>query len=206
MQDNNKWQLYTAPPSFVLGFHGCDKSIGEAILAGEVSHLTKSNNDYDWLGTGIYFWEANPQRAFQFASQVFDGEKVSKGKIDKPFVLGAILDLRHCFNLLDSSALQELKEGSDLVQSAIKATDGTPLLNKGTDFNLRFLDRAAIEMVHRFRQSKEFPEYDTVRSAFWEGGKLYPSAGFREKNHIQLCVRNIDCIKGYFRPIQKHSK
>ncbi len=28
-----------------------------------------------------------------------------------------------------------------------------------------------------------------------------PTAGFYTKNHIQLCVRNPDCIKGYFRPL-----
>jgi hypothetical protein len=53
----------------------------------------------------------------------------------------------------------------------------------GEDLNLRFLDRAAIEAVHKFRKDKKLGEYDTVRSAFWEGPELYPSAGFREKNH-----------------------
>ena len=88
-----KWQLYKRLPSFVLGFHGCDESVGESILAGKIAHLTKSDNSYDWLGTGVYFWEANPQRALDFALQVVSGGKVSKGKIKKPFVLGAIIDL-----------------------------------------------------------------------------------------------------------------
>ena len=35
---------------------------------------------------------------------------------------------------------------------------------------------------------------------FWEGDELYPNAGFREKDHIQICVRNPNCIKGYFLP------
>ncbi len=200
-----KWQLYKVLPSFVLGFHGCDESIGESVLAGSVTHLSKSDNTYDWLGTGIYFWEANPQRAFEFASQVVKDGKVSKGKIKKPFVLGAIIDLRRCFNLIDSDALLELREGSLLALSAAHATN-LRLQNKGEGLNLRYLDRAAIEAVHGFRKEKGFHEYDTVRSAFWEGQELYPSAGFREKNHIQLCVRNIDCIKGYFRPIEKYSK
>ena len=46
---------------------------------------------------------------------------------------------------------------------------------------------------------KPLPAYDTVRGAFWEGEPLYPSAGFKRKNHVQLCVRRPDCIKGYFR-------
>jgi len=35
---------------------------------------------------------------------------------------------------------------------------------------------------------------------FWEGNELYPNAGFRKKNHIQICIRNPNCIKGYFLP------
>jgi hypothetical protein len=46
---------------------------------------------------------------------------------------------------------------------------------------------------------KPMPLYETVRGAFWEGERLYPNAGFRERNHVQLCVRDPAAIKGYFR-------
>ncbi len=36
---------------------------------------------------------------------------------------------------------------------------------------------------------------------FQEGAPLYPGAGFSTKNHIQVCVRDPSCIRGYFRPI-----
>lgn len=39
-----------------------------------------------------------------------------------------------------------------------------------------------------------------MKGVFWEGVELYPDAGFREKNHIQICVRNPNCIKGFFLP------
>jgi len=39
-----------------------------------------------------------------------------------------------------------------------------------------------------------------VKGVFWEGHSLYPNAGFAEKNHIQICVCNPNCIKGYFLP------
>jgi hypothetical protein len=42
--------------------------------------------------------------------------------------------------------------------------------------------------------------FDSVRSAFIEGEPLYPNAGFFTKSHIQLCIRNPNCIKGYFLP------
>jgi len=41
---------------------------------------------------------------------------------------------------------------------------------------------------------------DTVRGVFTEGEPLYENAGFRNKTHIQICVMNPKCIKGYFFP------
>jgi hypothetical protein len=35
-------------------FHGCDKDVAEAVLSGQAT-LQPSENDYDWLGNGIYF-------------------------------------------------------------------------------------------------------------------------------------------------------
>lgn len=35
---------------------------------------------------------------------------------------------------------------------------------------------------------------------FWEGKPLYQGTDFKEKNHLQVCVRNPNCIKGFFLP------
>ncbi len=45
--------------------------------------------------------------------------------------------------------------------------------------------------------------FDSVRAAFWEGKDLYPNAGFKKQNHIQIAIRNPDCIKGIFLPRNK---
>src|SRR5437667_162610 len=52
--------------ALVLGYHGCDREVGERILGGG-GHLQPSENDYDWLGSGIYFWEDTPSRALEWA-------------------------------------------------------------------------------------------------------------------------------------------
>ena len=83
-----KESLYSRRSNLIIGFHGCDQTVVDKVLAGE-ENLIPSTNDYDWLGNGIYFWE---------------------------------------------------------------------------------------------------------------GHSLYPNAGFAEKNHIQICVCNPNCIKGYFLP------
>jgi hypothetical protein len=58
--------MYDRLPGLILGYHGCDRSVGEAVLAGK-AELKANNNTYDWLGHGIYFWEHNPMRAVQWA-------------------------------------------------------------------------------------------------------------------------------------------
>jgi hypothetical protein len=76
-----------------------------------------------------------------------------------------------------------------------------PFLLRGShDLLLRHLDCAVAETLHQLRERQDLPPYDTVRGVFWEGREIYPSAGFREKNHIQICVRNPSCIKGFFLP------
>ena len=43
--------------------------------------------------------------------------------------------------------------------------------------------------------------YDTIRGAFPEGDPIYPGTEITEKNHIQISVKNVNCIKGYFLPM-----
>lgn len=52
----------------VLGYHGCDASVGEPLLKGEA--VLPNNNNWDWLGPGIHSWEANPRRALDFAQEL----------------------------------------------------------------------------------------------------------------------------------------
>lgn len=48
--------------------------------------------------------------------------------------------------------------------------------------------------------------YDSVRGVFPEGGEVYPGSGFVDKTHIQICIVNPNCIKGYFNPIPYNKK
>jgi hypothetical protein len=237
--------LYSSKPSYVFGFHGLDKTIGKQVLNGE-TELRHSENSYDWLGHGVYFWENNLERAWQYAEQA---SKRKDSKIRKPFVLGAIIDLGNCLDLLDQRyldflfmAYRELKfaleeQGKELpVNASFSAND--------FDFKKRELDCAVIryaielaktngyvaednsfylsneEFLEGLNENKEDYErfirymgtvgvstkppvigsFDSVRSAFWEGEELYPNAGFKTHNHIQLSIINPNCIKGIFLP------
>jgi hypothetical protein len=193
--------MYSVLPSFVLGFHGCDKRVGEDILAGK-SRLLPSENSYDWLGSGIYFWENNPRRAFDYAKMVQANPKRSNGKVDDPFVIGAVIDLGRCLNLTESKSIEILKQGYDLYTQSCSAAEFPLPQNDGL---LRRLDCAVINMVHKFYRDENKPPFDSVRGLFLEGDKVYDNAGFFKESHIQVCIRNPNCIKGYFRVIEPDS-
>ena len=195
-----QWANYEFPPAFVLGFHGCDAKVGEAVLRGETGHLLESANDYDWLGSGIYFWEGNPARARAFATERAEGGRNSQGNITTPFVLGAIINLRRCLDLADSSAIAQV-QNAYRIQQRIADNSGNALPRNSPDLKARFLDCLVFNSLHRLRQEEDLPPYDSVRGLFWEGHEIYPGAGVRQHNHIQICVRHTACILGYFRPL-----
>jgi hypothetical protein len=195
--------MYSTLPSFILGFHGCDISVAEKIISGG-DILLPSNNDYDWLGNGIYFWEDNPERALDYAKILRKHPERTKSKIKHPSVIGAIIDLGHCLNLLESKSLGIVRSGYELLKRSQEST-GRPLpsnkpAGEENDVLLRKLDCAVIETIHSYNKTTNSRSYDSVRGVFWEGRDLYPDAGFKERNHIQVCVRNHNCIKGYFHP------
>lgn len=195
-----QWANYEFPPAFVLGFHGCDAAVGEAILRGEIPHLRESTNDYDWLGSGIYFWEGNPARALEFARESAAGGRNSQGAITAPFVLGAVINLRRCLDLADSSAIAQVRRAY-LNYRRIARDNGYALPRNSKNLKARFLDCLVFNGLHLVRERENLPSYDSVRGLFWEGPRIYPSAGVRQGNHIQICVRHTACILGYFRPI-----
>jgi hypothetical protein len=201
-----KFTLYRDLPGIVLGFHGCDAAVGEKVLSGQESHLVPSDNKYDWLGGGIYFWENDPLRALEFAEDGKKKPKHAKGYVENPFVIGAVIDLGFCLNLLSREACDEATVAFDTLIATISKSGEAMPENKGRDMGARFRDRAVIETIHQTRlilnqvEDGTFPKYDSVRAAFLEGQDLYEGSGFAAKNHVQLAIRNMSCIKGYFRP------
>ena len=76
---------------------------------------------------------------------------------------------------------------------------------------LRDLDCEVIEFMHTKilknakadMQDKGFSNYkifDSTRGVFTEGGPAFDGAGIFAKSHIQICIRNLNCIKGFFLP------
>ena len=183
-------------PHEVIGFHSCDRDLGLAVLNGK-ENLLPSNNSWDWLGDGIYFWEQNPNRALQYALQSASGKQFNKKRINTPFVLGAIVELGNCLNLVELEAVQILSNAFNKVKSLYEAAESKLPANDGPK---RELDCAVIKAIHLSNKTEGKLEYDSVRSAFDEGKKAYEGANFTSQSHIQLCLRNSSLIKGFFLP------
>ncbi len=195
--------MYPAKPGLVIGFHGCDSSTRNAVVLNE-SSLYPSTNDYDWLGHGIYFWENNPTRGNQFAEELQKLVRKSRPAILQPAVLGAVIDMGYCLDLMDSECLDLVRESYEKLVLAYDIVGEKLPENKFTSTSkarlIRNLDCPVLEHLHKTRRILSLKPFDSVRSLFLEGKELYPTAGFNEKNHIQICIRNPNCIKGYFWP------
>jgi len=198
--------MYTTRPGLILGFHGCDQQVGQNAIKG-MDSLRPSINKYDWLGHGVYFWDTSLSRALQFAESRANSKR-SKHIVRDPAVVGAVLNLGLCFDLLDFENLSYLRFAHKKLKQVCERNNIELPTNTfgGSDGDLlvRELDCAVIEWAHRLRAEKNLLEFDSVRSVFWEGKTLYQNAGFREKNHIQICIRNPNCIKGYFYPLKEN--
>jgi hypothetical protein len=183
--------------AWVLGYHGCDATVGEAVLRGEKT-LLASGNDYDWLGTGIYFWENDPNRALEWAKFAKANPRVCRTRIEIPFAIGAIIDLGNCLDLTEAGSIDKVKLAHEIFMSQ----DGDKPTNEGSIATpgKRKLDCAVINFLHDLLEAAEEKPFDSVRALFPEGLELYPKAGFREQTHIQLAVRTELSIIGYFRP------
>ena len=193
---------YARQPAFVLGFHGCDRAVANQVVQTP-GHLLASENSYDWLGHGIYFWENSPARAAQWAADKTARARRA-GQAFVPAVVGAIIDLGNCLDLLDAGTVDLVAEGYEYLKTSCER-QGVPLpenanLPDGSGYLLRRLDCAVVNALHTMVAESGGPAFDSVRAAFIEGEPIYAGAGFRRKNHIQICVRRPENVRGYFHP------
>jgi len=203
--------MYRSRPNLMLGFHGCDEAVRDQLVNNPDS-VKKSEEVFDWLGHGFYVWENNYDRALKWAE-----DKRIRGAISKPSVVGVVFQLTHCLDFTDSAYTDIIAQYYSLMKDDFRVIGRALPRNrdlpkdKYRDLILRELDCFVIECMHQKideeikndLQRKGFSQYkhfDTARGVFTEGGPAFEGAGIQLKNHIQICIRNFNCIKGFFIP------
>lgn len=180
----------------IIGYHGCTATTAARIARGEA--FSPSNNDYDWLGHGVYFWEHGPDRALRFIRDKLRREK----RREKPAVVGAVVHLGVCFDLLDTRFASDLGRAYRDFEDHLTSRGHDIPRNRGTapELKLRHLDCAVLNW-YLLGLEADGIDYQTVRGCFVEGGPAFPGSGIERESHIQVAVRDPSCILGTFRPI-----
>jgi hypothetical protein len=188
----------------ILGYHGCDASVAEEVLAGR-SPLRASENAYDWLGRGIYFWEHGPERALQWATAQAERDAsrppTRRAPITHPAVVGAVIHLGRCFDLLDLANTAALAQWVPTYRQGLEQAGEVFPENEGRE-PWRLLRKGDCAVINSFLALREDEgvHHDSVRGCFLEGEPIYPRSGIYTLAHIQVAVRDPTCIAGVFRP------
>ena len=168
-------------PQLIFGYHGCERNVAENVVLNR-GNLHPSENRWDWLGAGAYYWEGAPERALDWA----------KKHCKDPAVLGAVIDLGHCMNLMDV-------ESQSLLQHTyrVQRTQNEKMPENGKfchDLDC-FVINTACEYLSGIGRA-----FDTVRGAFPEGDPVFADSKILTMTHVQICVRNPEVVVAYFLP------
>jgi hypothetical protein len=167
-------------PEIVVGYHGCRKATAELLLQGEP--FVTSENTYDWLGNGVYFWEEAPTRAYEWAQARFEEDAA---------VIKADIVLGHSLNLFDTEHFAGLQAAYQKMVDLMESRGVAIPENKNKRHEL---DRT---IVNNYCWDYVFvggTPFQTVRGCFPEGPPVYPGSRIRRETHIQVAVRDLSCI------------
>jgi hypothetical protein len=169
---------------WVQGYHGTSLSLAEKIV---MEGFQPSTNGYDWLGTGVYFWQDAPYHALHWASQNHPRE---------PAVIKSRIRLDNtCLDLLDMWDVDNLDFWTDSYNEFTEMYHrvGKSLPTQNPDVpGKRYLDCAFFDYIRMAIQPESI---GTIRSAFVEGKRIFPSSAIFDKTHVQISVINLDLIE-----------
>jgi hypothetical protein len=147
----------------------------------------------------MYFWEYAPKQAWWWTKDL--------RKNAKPAVIGAMIRLGNCLDLLDPDDVRSLKSiHDDMIDSLRKTGDEIPQNVR----DKRSLDSAVLNWVYAQSDATDRP-IETSRGVFvptdrakraWRGSWIY------EEAHIQICVRKPENILAlwHVRPDGRYGK
>ncbi|PTN53934.1 hypothetical protein [Stenotrophomonas panacihumi] len=192
----------------VVGYHGCDITTRDDLVAGRATPQL-SHNRYDWLGPGFYIFENDHDRAEAFArtAAAAPERRLTARPIAQPAVVGCLLSVQRCLDMTTHAGVREFEAacmavlGHDGHSPGRRVPANRARDDEDADNVLRHLDNAIFNHIHRAREAipHSLP-YQAVRGAFQQGAELVPRSGFHRDSHIQIALRDLACVIGWFLP------
>ena len=168
----------------VTGYHGTNSEVADII---ERDGFQLSQNAYDWLGDGVYFFQDAPCRAWEWARARY-GEDGS--------VIGAEIRIADCMDLLDVGWNEVI---SDMYDEYLKFLRNAGLSRPTQSGGAHRLDREVINYTVGVLGESGI-RIACVRAAFREGRPVYADSAFFNQSHVQIAVRDTDvCIQRIWR-------
>jgi hypothetical protein len=163
----------------IRGHHGTSATQAAAIVR---DGFLLSDNDYDCLGNGVYFFEDGLTQARAWATRAHP---------DEPAVVQADIRLEDCMDLKDSLGWVALLAEAHEEVLRVSREQGLPVPRQTSGTHR--LDRAVIELMVSILE-REGIRIRVVRGVFAEGAPAFPGSFLSEGSHVQVAVRDADLI------------
>lgn len=193
----------------VIAYHGRDVTTRDSLVSGRLLNLEHSNNRYDWLGPGAYFFENDPERADLFARASHDNpaKRYTALPIATPSVVGAVLDIDRWLDMTTQAGIHQFQLAFQGMAEVLQKNNAPiprnrPASEDDSETIYRALDNAVFKWLHQIRATNVPPlaAFQAVRAAFLQGQNLAPTSAFHSTTHIQIALRDNNCVVGWFLP------
>lgn len=191
------------PAKRVIGYHGTTERNADLILA---DGFALSENSWDWLGRGVYFFEAAPSMALQWAVDYIRRKQLN----DMPAVLSAEIDLSSSIDLLDDVWDDAIKEAAEKLERDGRCERQHGLRLRSTksrkavvvcdyemppDSNRRnHCDCQVINAVWGDAKDRGFTA-SSIRAPFVLGRQLFSNSYLFNESHVQIAVIDQACLR-----------
>lgn len=180
------------------GFHATSQERAKEIESSNRFHL--SDNEWDWLGMGVYFYQDTLGFTRRWA------EEKHGGSIENPAVFAADIEYDGFLDLIEHETIVELKSFMAQLQTASptafekarKGQKGRAAEKERWRPRAHPLDCLIINEAARARELDGKP-FRAIRSIFYDGDRLHQNSDIFDRQHIQIAVRDLTLIKRVWR-------
>lgn len=175
----------------LVGFHTTEFDVADSVVNKNI-RIDGNRDEKEWLGKGVYVWPDSVEMALAWVRI-----GVANKWLKSPAIIKYDIDPGLCLDVNNEKNYAELREAYNYLKDAHSKLNSDMPVNErilnGVPIN-RFLDCFVIETVDFLRRVKKLPRYDTVKGMFEDGQPVFPGAAVKDKTHIQMAVRNHNCL------------